>query len=241
MEETTAKLHSVHLGNERPIWIREPAEPATAKHLTIFLDGELYRERVGATAIIDQLGATRRIADSWFVFVSMQSVEARWLECPCYVPFVRFVVNELLPWLEQRNPSLRSIGQRTLVGLSYTGLAASFVALEAPGVFRKIISQSGSYWWNEAWLVDRYATQPPPSETAFYLEVGTRETQVRVQHREDVVQTMSQIDGVRRFRDVLAARGCAVEYVEFDGAREFSAWATSLPRALRWALPPGEN
>ena len=26
-------------------------------------------------------------------------------------------------------------------------------------------------------------------------------------------------------------------YVEFDGAHEFGAWKTTLPSALRWALP----
>lgn len=47
--------------------------------------------------------------------------------------------------------------------------------------------------------------QPVPTE--FYLDVGTQETQENVRHREDVLQVVSQIDGVRRFRDVLLLQG----------------------------------
>jgi len=75
MKETTDRIRSVYLKNERPIWIREPIAPMLAQSLTIFLDGELYRERVGASGVIDALQG--KVADSWFVFVSMESVEAR--------------------------------------------------------------------------------------------------------------------------------------------------------------------
>lgn len=231
MHETTEKFKSVHLGNERTVWIREPKTPATADRLTVFLDAELYRERVGAQAVIDDL--QDEIADSWFVFVSMESVEARWRECPCHPPFARFIVEELMPWLALRMPSVR---ERTLVGLSYTGLAAAFVAGEYPGVFQKIVSQSGSFWWNDCWLVERFRGRlRVPTE--FYLDVGTREIQENVRHREDVLQVVSQIEGVRRFRDVLLERGCGVKYVEFDGGHSCDAWQQALPGALKWALP----
>jgi enterochelin esterase family protein len=48
---------------------------------------------------------------------------------------------------------------------------------------------------------------------------------------------VSQIEGVRRFRDALLARGYAVQYREFDGGRDYTFWDTSLVNALKWALP----
>ena len=101
-------------------------------------------------------GLQGHIADSWFVFISMESVEARWLECPCYQPFARFVAQELLPWLSTQHQELRLVRKRTLIGVSYTGLAAAFVAKEFPGIFQRVISQSGSYWWNDCWLSEQY-------------------------------------------------------------------------------------
>ena len=76
MVETVAHLRSAHLKNERPIWIRAPHDAAAA-HLVVFLDGELYRERVGTNGVIDQLGDS--IADARYVFVSMASEEARYI------------------------------------------------------------------------------------------------------------------------------------------------------------------
>lgn len=57
-----------------------------------------------------------------------------------------------------------------------------------------------------------------------------------VRHREDVLQVVSQIDGVRHFRDVLLLAGNSVRYVEFDGGHDFAKWRQTLPDALRWAL-----
>lgn len=233
MKEIVARFRSVRLQNERPIWIRPPCEKSSADHLVIFLDAEFYRDRVGATEVIEELQGS--IADSWFVFVSMESLEARWLECPCYRPFAAFLAEELLPWLKDEHRELRSVRRTTLVGLSYTGLAAAFAAKEYPGVFDRVISQSGSFWWKDCWLAEQYR-QGNAVPTEFYLDVGTKEVAENVKHREDVLQVVSQIEGVRRFRDVLNATGHSVRYVEFDGAHEFSAWRRTLPEALRWAL-----
>jgi enterochelin esterase-like enzyme len=236
VKETVERIRSVPLNNERTIWIREPVDPVRAKSLTVFLDAELYRDRVKAGEVIAALQG--EVADSWFVFVSMHSVEARWIECPCHRPFAQFIAEELLPWLEQSHPRIGRVEQRVIVGLSYTGLAAAFVAREYPGLFQKVISQSGSFWWNDAWLTRQVSESGIRLPTEFYLEVGKRETQVNLQHREGVLQVMSQIEGVRRFRDVLVESGHTVVYAEFEGAHDYEAWRQTLPAALRWALPP---
>jgi len=234
MTESTGRIRSLQLGNERTVWVREPQDPARADQLTIFLDGEFYRERVGAGAVLDDLRGG--LADSWFVFVSTESAEARWRECPCHPPFARFIVGELLPWLEERHPAIGGVRRRVLAGLSYTGLAAAFVAKEFPGVFGRVISQSGSFWFDDCRLERDFRAASVRLPTAFHLSVGTREVQRHVQHRADVLQVVSQIEGVQRFRDVLLQLGHAVTYAEFDGGHDFDAWRRELPDALRWAL-----
>ena len=76
-----------------------------------------------------------------------------------------------------------------LAGVSYTGLAAAFVAKEYPGTFQRIISQSGSFWWNDCWLVEEFRRLE--RKTEFYLDVGTQETRENVRHGEDLVQFVS--------------------------------------------------
>ena len=233
MNEVISRFTSAHLQNERLIWVRPPRDRSSAEHLCVFLDGELYRDEVGANSVIDDLQGD--LADSWFVFVSMESVEARWLECPCHPPFARFVAKELLLWLNNQYQELRFVGTRTLIGVSYTGLAAAFVVKEFPGLFQRVISQSGSFWWNDCWLAEQYRSSARVP-TDFYLDVGTAEVAENVLHREGVLQTVSQIDGVHRFRDVLRRKGYSVRSVEFDGGHDFASWRQTLPAALRWAL-----
>ncbi len=237
MTESVHRFRSEQLGNERTIWVREPNDAARPSQLIIFLDGELYRERVEAITVIHELEAESAIGRTLAVFVSVESWEARWKECPCFPPFAHFVSDELLPWIEAHWPVSKGRGDHVLAGLSYTGLAAAFVALKSPGKFGRIIAQSGSFWSDSCWLVGPFANLATPLPTAFYLDVGTRETATNVQHREGVLQVMSQIDGVRKFRDVLIGKGHPVKYLEFDGGHDFAAWKNTLPEALRWALP----
>jgi enterochelin esterase family protein len=145
-----------------------------------------------------------------------------------------------MPWIEAQHPGACALPARALIGLSYTGLAASYVAFRHPALFSTVISQSGSYWSDDEWLTRQYATLEVALPVRFHLDVGQRETQTDVQHKPGVVQRHSQLDAVRRHRDVLLATGHEVHYREFDGAHEFACWRETLPVALSWALPsPG--
>ena len=236
MQEILGKIHSRHLRNRRTVWVRPPKVPSIPCPLIVFLDGELYRDRVGANTIVGRLQKQRRLGDAWLVFVSAHTLITRARECPCHPPFARFVATELLPWLERRHPEIRLATPRVLVGLSYTGLAAAYVAVTRPRLFDKIICQSGSFWWRNCWLPRNYAARKTTTPAAFFLDVGRKETQENVRHSIGVLQKASQIEGVRRFRDALQRKGHEVRYLEFNGGHESSAWAKTLPHALQWAL-----
>ncbi|MCW5547528.1 MAG: hypothetical protein KIT44_01040 [Opitutaceae bacterium] len=236
MAETAHRFASTHTGNERTIWVRKPLRDTKPCHLLVILDGELYRDRVGAPAILDRLEQEADFPETLVAYVSAHSEAARWLECPCYQPFANFISQELVPWLTTQYPAIGSSCERVIAGLSYTGLAAAFIALQAPGCFTKVIAQSGSFWSNDCWLAGKYARLHARLPTEFYLDVGTREIQENVRHKEDVLQVVSQIEGVRKFRDILRAKGHRVHYQEFEGAHDCAAWRETLPAALRWAL-----
>ena len=235
MTEHIHQLRSAHLVNERTIWIRPPTDGRPARRLVVFLDAELYRDKVHAVEVIEGLEVDPAFPPALYVFVSSATVEARWIECPCHPPFARFIAEEFLPWLQGLHPEIATCAERVLVGLSYTGLAAAYVALQAPGRFTHVIAQSGSFWSADGQLIDQYRRASGPFP-AFYLDVGTKEDQEEVQHKEDLVQGMSQIEGVTRFRDMLIAKGASPRYVMFEGGHDCAAWKRTLPGALRWAL-----
>jgi enterochelin esterase-like enzyme len=237
MNETLHSLRSELLNNERAVWLRAPRDPAGAINLAIILDAEFYRDRMQVPALLDELERNESIANTLFVFVSHHSLDARWIECPCHPPFAAFINSELLPWLETRHPGISAAKNRVLIGLSYTGLAAAFVALHSSNTFTHVIAQSGSFWWNDCWLTECLSRSASKSPVRFYLDVGVKETNENVRHKEDVLQVMSQIDGVKQFRDMLLMKSYEVSYREFDGAHEFSWWKQTLPDALKWALP----
>lgn len=236
MPERVLTIGSSALGNERPVWLRFPSQTdSPLRTFIVFLDAEMYRDKVGADAVVDLVEDPLR-QQAAFAFVSAHSTDARWRECPCHPPFAAFVADELMSWLAREDPRIAGARMRVLVGLSYTGLAAAYVAKARPGVFQRVICQSGSFWWNDGAVIAAYGAMTTPLPTEFYLEVGLRETQTGLQHRPDVRQEVSQLEAVRAFRDALQARGHSVTHVETDGAHDTAAWALGLPAALRWAL-----
>jgi enterochelin esterase family protein len=234
--EQVLSFSSRILGNTRPVWMRPPEEPRSATALVIFLDGEIYRDAVWAPAIVEAMRRAGHLPDAWFVYLSMGNVEARWRECPCHPPFAEAFADEFLPWLAAALPGSTAAVRRVLVGLSYSGLAAAFVAHARPGIVHRVISQSGSFWWNEGWLINAWRQRTDPGATEFYLDVGDGETRENVAHREDVFQRMSQVAAVRALRDVLQAQGTPVRYQEFPGGHTAEGWRSTLPHALIWAL-----
>lgn len=236
MKEAKHSFKSIHLANERAIWVLNPRKRPT--NVTVFLDAELYRDRVGAISIVNAMDSKGEIDSSLFVFVSTESAASRWVECPCHPPFAYFIEEELFPWLEAAYPDALEAQERVIVGLSYTGLAAAYVSMMHPSRFTKVIAQSGSFWSNDCWIIRFFEDLEPKPKTEFYLDVGLQETQENVLHKEDVFQTVSQIEGVRLFRDALLRHGYRPSYVEFEGGHDFMAWSLTLPDALRWALPP---
>lgn len=230
-------MDSPALGNQRSLWIYAPENGGPVSHLVVFLDGELFLKHLDALALINRLSADHAMAKSLFVFVSLHSQAARLGECSCNPQFARFIAVELIEFLASRYPELKTVPQRVLAGVSFSGLAAVFTAAEFPGVFQKVIAQSGSFWWKAGWLIKHLSNRTKPLPSSFYLDVGTLETEVDVEGdpTEDTFQSISQIDSVKQLRDVLASQGCLVNYVEFSGGHEAKEWAQTLPGALIWA------
>lgn len=239
MQAITHRIQSTHLENTRTLWVYPPRKGTPAGSLVVLLDGEFYREKMHAPKIVDSLDGTA--AEAWYVYVSMHSLEVRARECACHPPFAAFIVDELLPFLNEKHPVLAEVTHRVLVGLSFSALAAPHIVKEYPGIFQATICQSPSLWWNDSRLIKDYARLTSALPTRFHLDVGREETDVdgpNVKEEDPaMVQTVSQVDGTRQLRDLLLTRGHEVNYLEFDGGHDFAGWSRTLPAALRWALP----
>jgi enterochelin esterase family protein len=209
--------------------------------LVIFFDGEQYLDELRTPQLLDRMIAARAIPPLVAAFVYNAGPDSRDQELPCNPRFAEFVATELLPWLRARYAARSEPRSVCLAGSSFGGLAASYIALEYPGLFGKVLSQSGSYWWSFArghasydgsaepgWLRRRYQMKPRAS-IELYLSAGTFET---------AAAPGGVLEHNRLQRDALRALGYTVAYQELVAGHDLLSWRASLPDALIALFPP---
>lgn len=226
--EVTSKL----LALPRKVWV-QPAVFGSAPDCLIFLDGELYLERVKAPAIIDDLQKAGRLPPVECVYLSNLDGAARHIDFTCNATYSFFLATDLLRWIEQ---ALGSHERIFLCGLSLSGLSAAFTASRHPGTFSGILSQSPSAWWNDEWLASSLAgCRMNPGR--FWISVGNKEIQENISHPPSgLFQKSSQLESVRRLARNLKDCCTEVQLKEFSGGHDPACWANELPTALSWLL-----
>jgi enterochelin esterase-like enzyme len=231
-------LQSHHLRGRRSVWVGFPGgHPSDRRppNLVIAFDGVVYQSAVPTPTIVRDLVRRGAIGPTAVVLVG-NAVHAREKELAHNPKFVRFLVDELLPWLQNRH-GINVPAERTVVaGSSLGGLAAAHAALEAPQRFGNVLAQSGAFLWSRTWgpkavpaLFEEYA-RAPPTGTRFYLDAGQLEAVVFPG------MSKSLLDGVREFRDLLQQRGYSVRYAEFIGGHDYACWAATFGDGLRYLL-----
>ncbi|GEM_PF-276328 len=233
-------IKSALLNEERDYGVYTPAgfnlEAAPHRVLVLF-DGEVYGNGadtlVPAPTILDNLIAQHKIPATVLVLVNATSEAWRSRDLTCSRPFADFLAKELLPEVRRTyhvsaDPKLTIIG-----GSSFGGLEAACAALMHPETFGNVLSMSGSYWyvpnWRErgnspnlfdtGWVLQEYMKRPK-LPLRFYMEVGRFEPQA------------DQLGTNRHLRDILALKGYAVKYAEYDGGHEKLWWRDSLVHGL---------
>jgi enterochelin esterase family protein len=226
------EVTSKYLAVPRKVWV-QPAISGPASDCLIFLDAELYMDRVKAPDIVRDLQITGRLPPVASIYVSYLNTADRHIDFTCNETYSSFVSTDLCRWIE------RTVGtyQRFyLCGLSLSGLAAAFTAIRHPAVFSGVLSQSPSAWWNDGWLAE---SLPRIGSLAgrYWISVGNEELQEGVAHPPSgLFQKTSQLDSVRGFAQKLSAICGHVHYNEFSGGHDPACWAHELPQALTWLI-----
>lgn len=197
---------------KRQVWL---AENPSTRWLCVFLDAELYLNRVEALEVAREFGTC--------LFVSNLNMEARHYDYTCNPDYAEFIVEDVLCRFGGKEKTL-------LAGLSLSGLAAAHLALTYPSRFDAILCQSGSFWWNDEWL-----TTQARKGGRFWLSVGDQETDCGISHPPTGLrQEVSQMESVKRAAEALGAHLSI-----FEGGHDPARWKRELPEALAW-LTSGE-
>jgi len=198
------------------------------QRLCLFLDGELYLQKMDVLPTLKSILDKGTLPPVTFAFIDHENMKARGEDYTCNEQFGRFITEKVLPWFQSEIPGLQP-GQHLIGGLSLSGLASAWLALQYPEHFPRCLSQSGSFWWNDQHFT-KIATQHHPLKTRFWLSVGDEETEI------DDPPEVSQIEGVKNAHRALKTLGATMHYHEYHGGHDLKYWRAELDQALHWLL-----
>lgn len=105
--------------------------------------------------------------------------EEYWPETDDSNAYLIWLTQTVVPYVETHFQTGNDRDRRTLVGASLGGLISGYFALKAPLLFGHVVSQSGSFWWeNEKYLtlITEASKKPGFPKIDFWMSIGTYET-----------------------------------------------------------------
>ncbi len=200
--------------------------------LIVFSDGESYQSLIPTPTILDNLLARKAINPVIAAFVDTPA-SSREQDLNCSIEWSGYLANALVPWLRQHYSITADARRVAVAGYSLGGLAAACAAVAHPDIFGTVIAQSGSFYRapeteEPEWLA-RHLARRPHLPIHFVMTIGRFET-AAIPSRDPSMLTAS-----RHLRDVLTAKGYALDYRELSSGHEHVAWRDVLSAALREA------
>ncbi len=200
--------------------------------LLIVHDGDDYLNYASLGTVLDNLIHRMEVAP---MVVALISSPRRLVEYAADPAHGRFVTEELLPFLEKEYPLDARPEARGLMGASFGGVASLSTAWRHPGVFGRLLLQSGSFAFTDighhkrgpafdpvvAW-VNEFRDRPGRPAQKVFVSCGTYE---------------SLIYENRSLVPLLQATGMEVRYAEARDGHNWENWRDRLRQALSWLFP----
>lgn len=219
----------------RTVWVyTPPGYDASQRYPSVYFhDGGDYLEFGSAAATFDNLIADGAIPPLIGVFVDPSAEHGRGVDYDLNADYRAFICDELVPWVDQRYATAASPEQRVIVGASFGGLIALFIAHGRPDLFGLVSSQSGFVSRNDATMTSAFANVAP-LPLKIHLIIGTYETHIGPFERDAAEANF--LESNRVFRDVLARQDYQHAYAEYHDGHAWAMWRARLADALSWLL-----
>ncbi len=220
------KIESKLLGETRPLLIYSPPGMAqiSLPHI-LFQDGKAYFGWGKVPQVMDKMLDSARIGPAHLIFVPPKQRTSEYAFNSLYRQFIR---EELLPFVEKRVPC---DGRRTVWGASLGGLLSAQLAWEHPGVFQKVVAQSGAFLFSQ----DMDLNNPFAGNESFLQEVRDQPARDLRWHLD--CGTLEWLVGSnRRLAAALHKAGMPVRLVERNAGHNWINWRNGLASALEFVL-----
>lgn len=222
------RLESRHLSQTRRVSLYTPkgyeAEPLPVIYVQ---DGVALQRYAKLHLVLENLLKDNLVRPAHLAFIEPLD---RTLEYGFNGAYRKFVLEEVLPEVEG---AVSATGERIALGASLGGLVSVLLALDAPELFRTVVTFSGAfvgtpdekdfYSSDASWVVDELNTRER-LPLRFYTEVGTLEWLTTVN---------------RELTGVLDDKGYEHVYAERNAGHNWTSWKNGFQGALRFALDVG--
>jgi enterochelin esterase-like enzyme len=210
---------SMAVGDERTVYLYQPPVKRPVP-LVVVYDGPDYLRRAKLATIVDNLIAQKRIRPVALALVQ-NGGQARVIEYGCSEMTLGFVAVKVLE-LAREHLNLIDINQKPgaygIMGASMGGLMALYTGLRLPGMFGKVLSQSGAFSFPEhEFITSDLVRHLPKQNINIWMDVGSLE---------------GLLDCNRQMAALLKEKGYRVTYREYPAGHNYTAWRDDLWRGL---------
>lgn len=211
---------SLMFGGKREVFLYQPPVKQPVPLLLVY-DGQDYYRRAQLNVLIDNLIASGLIQPIALAMMAHGGQHTRMLEYGCSEMTLLVLQHVLLP-LAMKKLNLIDLDQRPggfgVLGASMGGLMALYTGLRMPGVFGKVISQSGAFEVGDGVMVTTTLIENGPVQPIdVWMDAGRYEW---------------LLPANQKMHALLSRRGYPVVYREYSGGHNFPCWRNDLPDAL---------
>lgn len=227
-------VESRSFGEQRPLQVYLPARyrPSRSYPLLVVHDGDDYLRYSGLDTVLDNLIHRLEIPP---LVVALTTSPDRLKEYAGDPDHARFVVEDLLPTMEERYSLFPGASSRCLMGASFGGVATLSTAWRFPGVFGRLLLQSGSFAFTDIGNHERGPAFDPVVEfvNAFRKQPGKPTDKAFLScgmHESLIYENRSLIP-------ILQKAGLEVRFEEARDGHNWENWRDRLRKGLSWLFP----
>ncbi|ANO50598.1 alpha/beta hydrolase-fold protein [Woeseia oceani] len=230
----THNVHSTALNSSREVHVYLPARFRNNRRypLLIVHDGVDYLKYADLKIVLDNLIQALEIPQ---MIVALVQSPDRLKEYAGNDQHAKFVAEELLPYMTEHFPLQDDAAARGLMGASFGGVAALHAAWRYPGVFGRLLLQSGSFAFSDLGrhkrgpifdpvvrFINEFRERPGCPADKIYMSCGIYES--LIYENRSLVPRLQQ-------------QGIDVRFEEARDAHNWENWRDRQRNGLSWLFP----
>ena len=219
---------------DREVGVYLPAEykPTKRYPLLVCHDGDDYLKYAGIKAVLDNLIHRHEVKPLVVAFTSGVTRNEEYAANPLQA---RFIAEELLPQVGARFGLREDPRERGLLGASFGGVTSLHTGWTYPGLFGKLMVESGSFVFTDIGRHDRGPLWDPVVAFVNALRQDPARLRARVFMSCGVFESLIYYN--RSLAPLLRKSGLEVQLVEALDGHNWINWRDRLREGLSWLFP----